>query len=82
MIILVAMAALYETLGFIAVCFLFKVSYGFLLGEKKPLRLILSSLSIMLILYVGFSRFLGVMLPRGYVPFLRSVAYFMESLFT
>jgi hypothetical protein len=81
-IILVVMAALYEPLGFIVTCFLFMIAYGFLLGGKKPLRLILSSLVIMLILYISFSRFLGVMLPRGYVPFLRSFAYFMESLFT
>jgi hypothetical protein len=81
MIILVLMAALCEPLGFIATCFLFMIAYGFLLGERRPLRLILSSLVIMLILYISFSRFLGVMLPRGYIPFLRSIAYFMESLF-
>jgi hypothetical protein len=82
MVILVAMALLYEPLGFIATCLLFMVSYGILLGARKPLPLILSAVATMLVLYIGFSVFLGVMLPRGYVPFLRDVAYFMESIFS
>ena len=82
MMILVIMAALYEPLGFITTCFLFMVSYGVLLGARKPLQLILVSLVIMLILYISFGVLLGVMLPRGYVPFLRNVAIFLEMLFT
>ena len=82
MLILVVMAALYETLGFITTCWLFMIGYGFLLGARKPLPRILVSFVIMLILYICFSVFLGVMLPRGYVPLLRNIAYFMESLFT
>jgi len=82
MIILVVMAAIYEPLGFITTCFLFMVSYGILLGAKKPLKLILISLLIMLILYVVFGVLLSLMLPRGYVPFLRNIAIFLEILFT
>jgi hypothetical protein len=81
MIILVAMALLYEPLGFLTTSFLFLTGYGLLLGERRPAILIGSALVIMLLLYVGFSVFLGVMLPRGYVPFLRSAALFLESLF-
>jgi len=81
MILLVVLGLLYEPLGFLATCLLFMLSYGFLLGARKPLPLILSSLAIMLVLYIIFAVLLGVMLPRGYVPFLRSVAYFLESLF-
>ena len=81
MILLVVMAALYEPLGFITTCFLFMVAYGVLLGARKPLRLILVSLLIMLILYIVFGVLLGVMLPRGYVPFLRSFTYFLEMIF-
>jgi hypothetical protein len=80
--LLVVMAVLYEPLGFITTSFLFMLSYGILLGARKALPLILSSFAIMIILYIGFSVFLGVMLPRGYVPFLRSVAYFFEKIFT
>ena len=80
-IILLVMAAIYEPLGFIVTCFLFMIAYGLLLGARKPLPLVLSSLVIMLVLYISFRVFLGVMLPRGYVPFLRSTAFFLESLF-
>ncbi|GHV37428.1 hypothetical protein AGMMS49546_05170 [Spirochaetia bacterium] len=82
MVLLVVMAVLYEPLGFITTCPLFMISYGVLLGARKPLPLIISSLGITLLLYIGFSVFLGVMLPRGYVPFLRSAAFFLESIFT
>jgi len=80
MILLVVMGFLYEPLGFLATCFLFMLSYGFLLGARKPLPLVLSSFGIMLAFYVIFAALLGVMLPRGYVPFLRNVAYFLESI--
>jgi hypothetical protein len=81
MVMLVVMAVLYEPLGFIVTCLLFMIGYGFLLGARKPRTLIISSVAIMIVLYIGFSVFLGVMLPRGYVPFLRSFALFVESLF-
>jgi hypothetical protein len=81
MLIMMAMALCYEPLGFITTCFLFMIGYGLLLGERRPLVLILCALLIMLILYIGFSVFLGVLLPRGYVPFLRSAALFLESIF-
>ncbi|GHV91645.1 hypothetical protein AGMMS50268_21480 [Spirochaetia bacterium] len=81
MVLLVVMSLLYEPLGFIVTCPLFMISYGVLLGARKPLPLIISSLVITLVLYIGFSVFLSVMLPRGYVPFLRSAAFFLESIF-
>mgnify|MGYP000893319075 CR=1 FL=1 len=80
MILLMVMAYLYEPLGFIATSLLFLISYGVLLGQRKPLVLILSSVAITLLLYVGFSVFLGVMLPRGFVPFLRELALFFEAI--
>jgi hypothetical protein len=81
MIILVVMALLYEPLGFLVTSFLFLTGYGVLLGERRPVILIVSALAIMLLLYVGFSVFLGVMLPRGYIPALRNAALFLESIF-
>jgi hypothetical protein len=81
MIIMVVMALLYEPLGFLVTSLLFLIGYGVLLGERRPLVLIVSSLVIMLILYIGFSVFLGVLLPRGYIPFLRNFALFLESIF-
>lgn len=80
MIILMVMAQIYEPLGFITTSLLFLISYGLLLGQRRPLVLILSSVIITLLLYIGFSVFLGVMLPRGFVPFLREMALFFESI--
>ncbi|MDR0376559.1 MAG: tripartite tricarboxylate transporter TctB family protein, partial [Spirochaetaceae bacterium] len=62
MVIVMAMALVYEPLGFVMTCLLFLVSYGILLGERRPVVLAVSSLGIMLLLYIGFSVFLGVML--------------------
>ncbi len=42
--------------------------------------LAITSVIITIILYVGFAVMLGVMLPRGQVPFLRNFALFVESL--
>lgn len=81
MILLIVMAFLYEPLGFLVTCLLFMGGYGVLLGEKRPVRLAASSLLITMLLYIGFSVFLGILLPRGYIPFLRSAALALESLF-
>lgn len=42
--------------------------------------LILSSVIITIILYIGFAVFLGVLLPRGQILPLRNFALFVESL--
>jgi hypothetical protein len=81
MLLLAAMALLYEPLGFMATSLLFLIGYGVLLGERRIHILILSSVVIMVLLYIGFSVFLGVMLPRGYLPFLRNLALLVESIF-
>ncbi|MDR3300810.1 MAG: tripartite tricarboxylate transporter TctB family protein [Candidatus Accumulibacter sp.] len=81
MVLLVGMSLLYEPLGFIATCPLFMIAYGFLLGARRPLPLVIASLVITAVLYVGFAVFLSIMLPRGYVPFLRDTAFFIEKLF-
>ncbi|MEF9895468.1 MAG: tripartite tricarboxylate transporter TctB family protein, partial [Clostridia bacterium] len=69
-----------EPLGFMVTCFLFLISYGLLLGERKYLRLVLFALLITLVLYICFGVLLSVNLPRGTVPFLRNFALFIESL--
>jgi len=80
MIIVLAMALMYEPVGFIFTSLLFLAGYGILLGERRVWMIILSSVVITIILYIGFAVFLGVMLPRGQVPFLRNFALFVESL--
>lgn len=80
MVMVMAMALLYEPLGFICTSLLFLAGYGILLGERRIWMIALSSILITIILYVSFAVFLGVMLPRGQVPFLRNFALFIESL--
>ena len=74
------MALMYEPVGFMATCLLFLIAYGLLLGQRKIWVLLLSSVIITVILYIGFSVLLGVMLPRGQIGFLRNFALFVESL--
>ena len=80
MVLVVLMAVMYEPVGFMVTCLLFLIAYGYLLGQRNYLMLAGSSLIITVILYIGFAVFLGVMLPRGQVPFLRNFALFVESL--
>ncbi|MDR1107680.1 MAG: tripartite tricarboxylate transporter TctB family protein [Spirochaetaceae bacterium] len=81
MVSLIVMALVYEPLGFMATSLLFLIGYGLLLGERRTVVLVVSAFIIMIILYIGFSVFLGVMLPRGYIPALRNLALFAESIF-
>jgi hypothetical protein len=80
MILLVLLAILYEPLGFFTTSLTFMIAYGVLLGARKPVLLIVSAMVITIVLYISFSVFLGVMLPRSYVPFLRNFALLLERL--
>lgn len=80
MVLVVLMALMYEPVGFIATCMLFLIGYGLLLGQRNLTLLLLTSVVITVILYIGFSVMLGVMLPRGQVLFLRNFALLVESL--
>ncbi|MEG2296978.1 MAG: tripartite tricarboxylate transporter TctB family protein [Clostridium sp.] len=80
MFLVMLMALAYEPLGFMTTSLLFLMFYGYLLGERRIWLLFLTSLLITIILYIGFAVMLGVMLPRGQVPFLRGIALFVESI--
>lgn len=80
MVLVVIMAIAYEPIGFMLTCFLFLMAYGLLLGQRNIALLVGTSLLITVILYIGFAVFLGVLLPRGNVSFLRDFALFVESL--
>lgn len=80
MIIVVVMAFALETLGFMVTCLIFLTAYGWLLGERRGWLLGAASVGITALLYVSFAVFLGVMLPRGLVPFLRNFSLFVESI--
>ena len=80
MVLVVIMALMYEPVGFMLTCLLFLFAYGLLLGQRNIPMLILSSVIITIILYIGFAVFLGVLLPRGQILPLRNFALFVESL--
>ena len=80
MALVVIMALMYEPVGFMTTCLLFLIAYGLLLGQRNIALLLVTSVLITVLLYIGFAVFLGVMLPRGQVPFLRNFALFVESL--
>lgn len=79
MILVAVMAFLMPYIGFMPVCFLFLVSYGILLGERKPARLLLMSVIITLVLYVLFQGALDIMLARGIGVF-REFALMCETI--
>ena len=81
MVILVVASFILEPLGFVVTSALLMFSYGLLLGEKKWLRLAIISCVLGVGLHIAFSGLLGVNLPRGTVPFLRSFSLFLENLF-
>lgn len=80
MIILVASALVLEPLGFVVTGALTMFCYGLLLGEKKWWRMAIIACVLGVLLHIAFSGLLGVNLPRGTVPFLRSFSLFLENL--
>lgn len=69
-----------EPLGYMGTCFLTLFCYGLLLGEHHVLRLFIFSVLITVFLYILFSVFLSVNLPRGTIPQARNFALYIESL--
>ena len=81
MVVLVIASLILEPLGFVVTAALLMFAYGMLLGEKKWWRLALIACFLGVFLHIAFSGLLGVSLPRGTVPFLRSFSLFLENLF-
>ena len=80
MVILFVMSLIIEPLGFVVTSAFLMFAYGMLLGEKKWWRLALIAVALGILLHIVFSGLLGVNLPRGTVPFLRSFSLFLENL--
>ena len=80
MVILLGASFVLEPLGFVVTAALLMFCYGMLLGEKKWWRLAIIAVALGILLHIAFSGLLGVNLPRGTVPFLRSFSLFLENL--
>lgn len=77
-LLLVYSIALSRT-GFLLTSFILVFLYSYLLGERKIIRMILTSALSVIALYLLFDRVLDIMLPRGTGIF-RTFALFIESL--
>ena len=69
-----------ELFGFTVTSFLILFAYGYLLGERKIVRLLIISVVLALFLHIVFSGLLDVTLPRGTIGFLRNFALWLENL--
>ena len=79
-VIVVVSCFILEPLGYMGTCFLTLFFYGLLLGERHIVRLFVLSVLITVFLYILFSVFLSVNLPRGTIPQARNFALYVESL--
>ena len=80
MIILIVASFILEPLGFVVTAALIMFFYGLLLGQKKWWLLLIIAALLGIVLHLVFSGLLGVNLPRGTIPFLRSFSLFLENL--
>lgn len=78
-LLILAYALLLQYTGFLLTSFVFCIISSYLLGERKPLTMVLFSLATVTVLYLLFYKGIGVILPRG-VGFLRDFALAIESL--
>lgn len=79
MVLFVVYAILLDLIGFIPASFLMGICLSYLLGERRIGVLVLSSLLIVAIVFVLFFRGMGIQLPRGTVPAMRSMSLAIES---
>lgn len=79
-IILLSYSFLMDYLGFIVGTIIVFMLYSRLLGEKKIIKLIWTSVLSTVLIYLLFNTLLDIMLPRGTGVF-RTMALFIESLF-
>ena len=79
MVICAATAVILPIIGFIPTSFLFLIAYGVLLGERRPVVLVVTGILATLVLYIVFQGPLSIFLPRG-TGFFRNFALMMENI--
>lgn len=67
---LVVYAFALQPLGYVVATALFWLIAARLLGSRQPLRDVVVSIAVAVVIYVGFTRFLGVRLPAGLLDFI------------
>lgn len=64
----IAYAAIMELAGYVIATVLFGMAMGAILGQRNPIKLVLASLVITMVIYAIFVWGLDVMVPRGKAP--------------
>lgn len=65
--------------GFMLTSFLMGIVLSFILGEKRPVVLIIFPLIAVLLIFIIFYKGMSIQLPRGTVPFLRNLSIAAET---
>ena len=65
--------------GFLIASFLMGMGLSYLLGEHRPAVLALSSFLIVALIFILFFKGMGIQLPRGTIPAIRSMSLSIES---
>ena len=80
-VLVLAASFMLEPLGFMVTTLFILLSYGYLLGGASlKWKLPVIAVGITIFLYIAFSIWLQVNLPRGTVPAMRNFALWIESL--
>lgn len=80
MVVLVIYAAILNTTGFLLTTWILGMIYCYLLGERRLTVLPIFSFVAVVFLFLLFYKGMGIQMPRGTVPFLRSFALSIEKL--
>ena len=79
MALFVCYAFLLNWFGFIVASFVMGIGLSYLLGERRPQVLVISSLLIVSIVFVLFFKGMSIQLPRGTIPAMRSMSLAIET---
>ena len=79
MILVVILAIVLPTIGFIPSCILFLIGYGLLLNAQSIPKLVIAAALITIVIYILFQGVLDIMLPRG-IGFFRDFAHTLERI--
>lgn len=79
MVGMVLYALLLPVTGFLLTSFLLAIYMAYFLGERRKLVLVLFAFLSVTIIFIVFYRIMGILLPRGSIPFLRSFAITVET---
>lgn len=79
-LLMLVYALLLPYTGFLLTSFLMGIVLSFILGEKRPVVLIVFSFLAVSLIFMIFYKGMSIQLPRGTIPFLRNFSIMIETL--